>query len=88
MLHKPTGQEWVLACDVSNHGDAVPAGWPEGIVPASSCELITAASDEQRLEMLRRVAAGSGHEYSYRRSLAATQLDVELERECATMWRL
>lgn len=53
--HGPTGETWVLAAD--QHGDdVVCAGWPESIAKAADCTLVEAATDDQRREMLMRVA--------------------------------
>ena len=73
--HAPSEETWVLACD--QDGDAVmPAGWPESRADAADCTLVKAASDEERLKMLRDVSAHKGG-MSYRRSLARHQLAQE-----------
>jgi hypothetical protein len=59
--HNPSGEEWVLACDEEN-GEIIPAGWPEGLAKATDCILLKAATDAERLKMLRDVAAISGYD--------------------------
>jgi hypothetical protein len=53
--HKPSGEEWVLAVD-EDGGWLSPAGWPDTIVRPFECELVTAATDAERLKFLRQVA--------------------------------
>lgn len=70
--HAPTGETWVLACD--QNGEYVnPAGWPESVAIARHCRIVKAATDQERLEMLREAANSSGQ----RASLARHQLDAE-----------
>ncbi len=70
--HKPTGEDWVLACD--QRGDEVMcAGWPESIAGAEDCTLLEAATDEERLEMLRQAANTGGARGRWARS----QLEAE-----------
>lgn len=73
--HAPSGEDWVLACD--QEGDEVaPAGWPESYALDDDCTLIRAASDDERMDMLRRVAKhpDNGRRASWaRRQLAALE---------------
>lgn len=72
--HGPSGETWGLACD-EDHGEVVCCGWPETQAQASDCTLVEAASDEERAETLRSVAAiRPDRGYSYRQSLGAYQL--------------
>jgi hypothetical protein len=78
VLHAPSGETWLLACDEDEYGKVFPAGWPECCAEASDCTLKRAATDEQRLKMLRD-AAKLGADYatadaSKRRSVARRQL--------------
>lgn len=75
VAHGPSGETWTLACDEEN-GEVMPCGWPEGWAKAADCTLVKAASDAERLEMLRMVAATRGDhgERTHRASLAAHQL--------------
>jgi hypothetical protein len=75
--HTPSGEEWTLACDEED-GRVVPAGWPESTGAAYDCTLIRAATNIERLEMLRRVAfASNNYGASYRTSLALEQFTKE-----------
>jgi hypothetical protein len=56
VIHEPTGEEWVLACDEDN-GDVYPAGWPTTIARAGQCRIVWPAWDNTRVDMLRSVAA-------------------------------
>lgn len=55
VLHKPSGETWVLACD-EERGEVICCGWPESFAKAADCELVDAVSDEYRRELLLRVA--------------------------------
>lgn len=44
---------YTLACDEDDRSQVWPAGWPCSPVPAAECELVKAATDEERLSMLR-----------------------------------
>lgn len=61
--HTPSGEDWVLAVDEEN-GRVQPCGWPETMADAKDCTLITLATDEHRIEMLKEWAkAGKGYEH-------------------------
>lgn len=77
--HAPSGETWVLACD-QQENDVLPAGWPETLAAATHCRLVKAATDEQRLSMLREAAEARpdrGGDGSRRQRLAAAQLAAE-----------
>ena len=57
--HLPTGEEWILASVSPTGMDVSPAGWPESLAPASDCELVEAATDEQHRTFLLQVLAGN-----------------------------
>jgi hypothetical protein len=78
VLHAPSGETWLLACD-EDGGRVVACGWPESLVPASECSLVEAATDADRLELLKRVAASRGDHGagSFRSRLAQRQLEAE-----------
>lgn len=48
-------EDWVLAADEVG-GRVVCAGWPESTIEAGRCRLLKAASDQERVDMLNRVA--------------------------------
>lgn len=54
VAHGPTGETWLLACDEDN-GEVIPCGWPETYARASDCTLVKAATDEERMDILRLV---------------------------------
>ena len=55
IFHRGTGEKWVLACD-EQYGEIICCGWPETFAPAVGCDLVKAATDEERLSMLRDVS--------------------------------
>jgi hypothetical protein len=69
--HRPTGEDWTLACD-EHDGLVVPAGYPPCAAEASDCELVRAATDGERLAMLRGAAMVPGT----RGALARRQLEA------------
>lgn len=77
--HAPTGETWILACDQQDN-DVMPAGWPETLAKATHCRLVKAATDEERLSMLRTVSAwrlNHDPDGSRRQRLAAMQLAAQ-----------
>ncbi len=75
--HGPTGQTWLVATD-EERGEFMAAGWPETLAYAKDCTLDTAATDEERLDLLREVAASRGDRggCTYRSRTAARQLEA------------
>ena len=68
--HEPTGETWLVACVV---GDRLSwCGWPEGTANLSDCTLVTKATPEKRVALLREMAAISSSDH--RRSFALAQL--------------
>jgi hypothetical protein len=45
VLHKPSGEQWVVARIYSN-GDIIPAGWPCSLGRAEDIELVEECSEE------------------------------------------
>ena len=81
VCHRPSGEQWNLACDEDPSGPSVyPSGWPETRAAASDCDLVEPASQEERMTTLRRVADGGGD--GYRSALASSQL-AELDNDYA-----
>lgn len=76
---KTINEKWVLACDEED-GEVICAGWPESRTPTSNVELVRAATDEQRLQMLRDVAqrrdASSTRERRAKRQLEALEAPI------------
>ena len=62
VLHHPSGERWTLACD-EDKGYVVCAGWPETIAARSDVAREKAATDEERLEMLRQVAESCADQF-------------------------
>jgi hypothetical protein len=53
--HAPTGETWVLAND-QDGPHVSPCGWPACLAYAVDCALVTAATDEKRMEKLTTLA--------------------------------
>lgn len=60
VLHRPTGETWVVAYADHEADRLSPCGWPEGIANISDCELVKAATDEESREMIELWAAKTG----------------------------
>jgi hypothetical protein len=50
--HRSSEEEWILACD-EEQGRISPCGWPETLAEAKYCELIAAATEPERIAMLK-----------------------------------
>ena len=96
VLHRPTGETWVLAwgdaadtwgCD-GTIGSVSACGWPESIARMSDCDLVTACSDAEHEEMLRTWADKPHYRDSgsmdYRSVVCRRQLDALLGARAAT----
>lgn len=70
VLHKPTGETWTIAYVHNEH--LAWCGWPEGLAHTSDCTLVKHATAEERLELLKQMAAGS--EPDSRRTYAIARL--------------
>jgi hypothetical protein len=54
VLHRPTGETWLVAFV---DGDRLtPCGWPLSQAALADCELVRAATDEQRIGLLKQMA--------------------------------
>lgn len=63
--HLPTDEEWLVACVI---GDKLSwCGWPEGSANLSDCQLIKAATEDERYKLLEEIAQidGSDHRQRY-----------------------
>jgi hypothetical protein len=56
VLHRPTGEHWLLAYAVMERNEVAACGWPPSRAKADDCVLLEAASDEKHDEMLREWA--------------------------------
>ena len=82
VYHTPSGENWILAGDEEN-GRVQPCGWPECMAEAKDCQLMAAATDEQRLAMLTDWAStgkGYEHERDSRTRAARRQLSGPLPK--------
>ena len=57
VLHRPSGETWVVAYADYESGHLSPCGWPEGRADLSDCELVKSASDEKSRALIGRWAA-------------------------------
>jgi hypothetical protein len=60
VLHKPSGETWTVAYVRGDHLSW--CGWPEGIAILSDCELVKAASDDERMSLLQQMARMEGND--------------------------
>jgi hypothetical protein len=60
VLHKPTGETWTVAYVQDGHLSW--CGWPEGTAEVSDCELVKAASDDDRMSLLQQMSRMDGND--------------------------
>jgi hypothetical protein len=73
--HTPSGERWLVAYV---HRDYVCCcGWPESLAPVADCVLLESATPEQRLILLRQMAAMEGSDS--RKSYAKRRLEAAHE---------
>ena len=75
VLHRPSGETWLVAYADESRGEIVPCGWPFCIARVEDCDMKEAASDEQSEELLQELAAMSGSDHDFRRSWAQRKLE-------------
>lgn len=61
VLHRPTGETWVVAYATTDH--LVPAGWPPCMAQTPDCEVIRPASDAQHAAAVREWMASGDRSY-------------------------
>ena len=71
--HGPTGETWLVA--YVRGDDLAPCGWPDTLALVSDCTLVTKATPEERLALLRDLAEMSTPDR--RRSVARRVLEHE-----------
>lgn len=70
VLHQPTGEEWLVAYV---EGDRLAwCGWPSGVAARVDCKLVRKATADERVALLRELAAMSHHDH--RRTVARATL--------------
>ncbi len=77
VYHAGTEENWTLAVDEFD-GRVMPAGWPCTLASANECTLICAATDEQRILILKQAAEITGSDM--RGSKARQQLAALAQR--------
>jgi hypothetical protein len=51
VLHRPSGEEWIVAAADPESDALMWCGWPEGVAKLSDCELLRRASPEKSAEL-------------------------------------
>lgn len=51
VLHRPTGERWIVAAADMANDDLMWCGWPEGMARVSDCEVVRRASPEERRKL-------------------------------------
>lgn len=70
ILHRPTGETWVVAYVDEARGEVTPCGWPFCWARLEDCDMKERASDEESEKLLQELAAMPGSEHDYRRTWA------------------
>lgn len=74
VLHKPTGEKWVVAYITTSGRHLVCCGWPESIAELADCDLVKSATPEQRFALLEQMASMTGCDS--RKSYAKLRLET------------
>ena len=77
VLHKPSGEMWIVAYADYENDRIAWCGWPDGTALLSDCELIESADDAQRRLRLRDMAKSTGHRAEYARKRLAAAAIIE-----------
>lgn len=72
VLHRPTGETWLVAYVAAGGEHLVCCGWPESSAKVADCELVAAATAGGRRLLLERMAAMEGPDS--RKAYAARRL--------------
>ena len=56
VLHKPSGEEWVVAWADHESGYMAPCGWPTCQALIQDCDLISTATDTECMDLAERLA--------------------------------
>lgn len=74
VLHKPTGEKWVVAYVSGENLCCV--GWPESFAKVADCVLVRVATTEERRKLLESMASMQGDRTGYdsRKSYAKHRL--------------
>lgn len=56
VLHRPSGERWLVAVARTEQDEIIPCGWPLSFARLSDCDLVRAATDEQREALLNQMA--------------------------------
>lgn len=59
VLHKPTGETWLVAYTDDANNRLAWCGWPQGLAKLSDCELIVECSAEESAALIRELAGMS-----------------------------
>jgi hypothetical protein len=57
VLHRPTGEEWVVAWADPATGDLAWCGWPSGMARIGDCVVVNRAGEDEHRDWVHRVAA-------------------------------
>lgn len=56
VLHRPTGEEWVVAYHEPESDDLAWCGWPEGFGKGADCMMVKAATDFECRNLIRQLS--------------------------------
>lgn len=74
VLHRPTGETWIVATVNAERDEMSWMGWPEGWAKLSDCDLRESCSDDGHIAILRRLANIQNH-CDHRRIYAIRELE-------------
>jgi len=79
VLHRPTGESWLVAYVEEDQKHLAPCGYPFCLAPVSDCVVLERASDDQSFELLLSMSNMSGHDArdDFRRKYARRVLGLD-----------
>lgn len=72
--HKPTGEDWIVGAVYYDKNLFSWCGWPEGFANITDCKLVRSCTEDERIDLLREMAA-MDDEKDHRRTYAIAQLE-------------
>lgn len=55
VLHRPSGETWVVAYADYGTGELSACGWPDSIARISDCDLVKVASEQEHTDLLAKL---------------------------------
>jgi len=87
VLHRPSGEEWIVGAVCELSGDLSPDGWPPTVSKASDCDLVEKATPERAEDKILLWAHKRTAQHDWRRSVNYQLVEDENKEKCTEMMR-